>query len=138
MLDTPEISLVEYGVSLQNGFLPEVLPLRRLEDPYYSRWEDIVQDLPALIQAGTIRQAVIDLPILSTENLQEKEPEWRRAYVVLAYLTHAYVWGGEKPEDVILPFDFSLPVFCTPRSPFPFLGGPDFADIRLYRGYRPV
>ncbi|PWY87170.1 indoleamine 2,3-dioxygenase [Aspergillus sclerotioniger CBS 115572] len=102
MLDTPAISLVEYGVSLQNGFLPEVLPLRRLEDPYYSRWEDIVQDLPAIIKAGTIRQAVNNLPILSTENLQQ-EPEWRRAYVVLAYLTHAYIWGGETPKDRLPP-----------------------------------
>ncbi|PYH96775.1 indoleamine 2,3-dioxygenase [Aspergillus ellipticus CBS 707.79] len=102
MLDTPEVSLVEYGVSVQNGFVPEVPPLRRLGDSYYSPWEEIVQNLPALIKAGTVRQAVDDLPVLSTENLQQ-EPEWRRAYVVLAYLTHAYIWGGEKPRDILPP-----------------------------------
>ena len=42
---------------------------------------------------------VDELPILSTSKLNG-EPEWRRAYVVLAYLTHAYVWGGEKPKEV--------------------------------------
>lgn len=102
MLYTPDISLVEYGVSLQNGFLPEVPPVRRLGDPYYSPWEDIAQDLPELIQTGTIRRSVDGLDILSTKKLRG-EPEWRRAYVVLAYLTHAYIWGGDKPKDVLLP-----------------------------------
>ncbi|KAI3000860.1 hypothetical protein CBS147346_6829 [Aspergillus niger] len=102
MLYTQDISLVAYGVSLQNGFLPEVPPVRRLEDPYYSPWEEIAQDLPGLIQSGTIRRSVDDLGILSTKKLKG-EPEWRRAYVVLAYLTHAYIWGGEKPKDVLPP-----------------------------------
>lgn len=99
MLQTPEITLDEYKVSLHNGFLPDTLPLRRLPDPYYQAWEDLVVDLPTHIRNGSIREAVDNLPVLSTEKLHE-EQGWRRAYVVLAFLTHAYIWGGEKPKDV--------------------------------------
>jgi len=99
MLDTPEVVLEQFRVSPQNGFLPAVPPLKRLEDPYYEPWENIVCDLPACIKDGSIRQKVDCLPVLSTLMLDD-EAEWRRAYVVLAYLTHAYVWGGEKPSEV--------------------------------------
>ncbi|BAE58318.1 Indoleamine 2,3-dioxygenase [Aspergillus flavus] len=99
---TPEVSLDEYGVSLQNGFLPHSPPLKTMESPYYWPWEHIVSDLPDHIRFRTIRQAVETLPVLSTSKLQG-EPEWRRAYLLLAYLTHAYIWGGEKPKDVLPP-----------------------------------
>ncbi|KNG86875.1 indoleamine 2,3-dioxygenase family protein [Aspergillus nomiae NRRL 13137] len=99
---TPEVSLDEYGVSLQNGFLPHSSPLKMMENPYYWPWEHIVSDLPNHIRFRTIRQAVEALPILSTSKLQG-EPEWRRAYLLLSYLTHAYIWGGEKPKDILPP-----------------------------------
>lgn len=92
-------TLEEYRILLRNGFLPDSLPLQRLQNPYYEPWESIADDLPSRIKAGTLRSAVDRLPILSPSRLSG-EPEWRRAYVVLAYLTHAYVWGGEKPRDV--------------------------------------
>lgn len=91
--------LERYAVSLKNGFLPATAPVQKLEDPYYSPWEKIAGNLPQCIQNGSIRSAVDDLPILSTANLNG-EQEWRRAYVVLAYLTHAYIWGGEQPKEV--------------------------------------
>lgn len=99
MLCIPEILLEEYRISPENGFLPGALPLQRLQDSYYESWEGIAHDLPVYIKTGSIRQAIDSLPILSTSKL-EGEAEWRRAYVVLAYLSHAYVWGGEKPKDV--------------------------------------
>ncbi|KAE8149020.1 Indoleamine 2,3-dioxygenase [Aspergillus avenaceus] len=99
---TPELSLDDYNVSLQNGFLPHSPPLKVLANPYYWPWEHIVRDLPAHIQFRTIRQAVEELPVLATDQLQG-EPEWRRAYLLLAYLTHAYIWGGETPKDVLPP-----------------------------------
>ncbi|ODM23124.1 hypothetical protein SI65_00713 [Aspergillus cristatus] len=102
MLDTPEVVLEQFRGSPQNGFLPAVPPLKRLEDPYYEPWENIVCDLPAYIKDGSIRQKVDCLPVLSTSMLND-EAEWRRAYVVLAYLTHAYVWGGEKPSERLPP-----------------------------------
>ncbi|GFG10909.1 indoleamine 2,3-dioxygenase family protein [Aspergillus udagawae] len=102
MLNTPEIVLDQFCVSLRNGFLPDTLPLQKLNDPYYFPWEEIVADLPARLAAGNILQAVDSLPILATSRLQE-ESEWRRAYVVLAFITHAYIWGGERPKDVLPP-----------------------------------
>ena len=84
---------------LRHGFLPDHIPLNKLRDPYYQPWEDVASKLPDHIAKRSIRETVNNLPILSTENLREEE-EWRRAYVVLAFLLHAYIWGGEVPEQV--------------------------------------
>lgn len=92
--------LKQFAVS-SNAFLPEHSPLRQLPDSYYEPWEIIIQHLPALVEDG-IRRAVDQMPVLSTDRLQS-EPEWRRAYVILAFMTHAYVWGGEHPEEVSHP-----------------------------------
>ncbi|RAL11059.1 indoleamine 2,3-dioxygenase [Aspergillus homomorphus CBS 101889] len=102
MLNTPGVSFEQYALSLQNGFLPESPPLQQLSDPYYLPWESIVSDLPARIKNRAIRQAVNEMPILNTSKLGS-EPEWRRAYSVLAYLTHAYIWGGDVPSEVLPP-----------------------------------
>ncbi|KAL3491920.1 Indoleamine 2,3-dioxygenase [Aspergillus germanicus] len=101
MLSSPDFSLSQYEVSSRNGFLPEA-PLQPLQDPYYAPWEAVARNLTASIATGTLRQAVDTLPVLSTSGLQT-ESEWRRAYVILAYLTHAYVWGGEQPKDSLPP-----------------------------------
>lgn len=64
-----------------------------------------MSDLPRLIRTGEIRRRVLDLPVLSVnglrgDNKDSEEAEWQRAYVVLGFLTHAYIWGGERAEDV--------------------------------------
>lgn len=102
MPHSQESILSRYAVSLKNGFLPEAPPAQKLEDSYYAPWEELAVNLAGLIQTGDIRRAVNSLPVLSASKLED-ESEYRRAYVVLAYLTHAYIWGGEKPEDVSYP-----------------------------------
>lgn len=102
MFDPTDIEPSDYGMSVQNGFLPEKQPLQQLPDPYYSKWEELTSDLPKLIQMGKIRQEIDSLPILSTGGLHQ-EQEWQRAYVLLAFLAHAYIWGGDKPKDVCAP-----------------------------------
>lgn len=92
-------ALQSFGIT-RNGFLPDSNPLNRLPDPYYEPWELIAEQLPGLVRDG-IRETVAQLPLLSTERLASDE-EWRRAYVILAYATHAYVWAGEQPEEVHL------------------------------------
>lgn len=82
-----------------NAFLPEQSPCEVLSDPYYESWELIAQHLPQLIEAGRIHEAIAELPVLSTDRLRS-EAEWRRAYVILAFFTHAHVWGGDQPEEV--------------------------------------
>lgn len=83
----------------EQGFLSDCLPLARLANPYYEAWEDIASQLPNLIQTSQIREHIDNMPVCTTEHLKT-EPEWRRACVIMGYLAHAYIWGGETPEDV--------------------------------------
>ncbi|KAI9734621.1 MAG: hypothetical protein M1834_002222 [Cirrosporium novae-zelandiae] len=103
MLD-PLYHLLEevYGVS-KNGFLPAHQPLKCLPDRYYQPWEAIVGRLPALLLVDDrLRGEVDDLEILITSRLHREE-EWQRAYLLLGLLTHAYIWGGEKPAEKLPP-----------------------------------
>lgn len=95
----PVPRLQDYGIHPEHGFLSPDLPLEKLSDPYYEEWEAIVSNLQPLLLSKRLRGIVQQLPILSTSKLDAPE-EWRRAYVVLAFITHAYIWGGEKPEEV--------------------------------------
>ncbi|KAK3381831.1 Indoleamine 2,3-dioxygenase [Podospora didyma] len=94
--------LADYGISPTHGFLPEVLPLTRLPDPYYNKWEAIVANLPALILSKRLRGVVDRLPVLSTIGL-EHDAEWRRAYSLLSFMAHGYIWGGDSPSDRLPP-----------------------------------
>lgn len=118
----PQLDLREFSVT-RNAFLPEESPVLLLSDCYYEPWEVIARQLPKLIDSGDIRQAVQELPVLSTDRLQS-EAEWRRAYCLLAYMSHAYIWGGEKPDEVSS--------WC--------IGPPtnqQYTDITPFRFYRP-
>lgn len=108
----PSIPILEdYDISSHHGFLPTELPLEILPDPYYHQWEAIIRNLQALILSRRLRGLVDALPTLSTDNLHS-EAEWRRAYSVLAFITHAYVWGGDGPAEVccFLPSSFEFEV----------------------------
>ena len=95
----PLPKLEDYQISERYGFLPDDSPLQVLPDPYYTHWEAIISNLQAFILSGRLRTTVQKLPILSTSRLRSI-PEWRRAYVILAFITHGYIWGGEAPADV--------------------------------------
>ncbi len=96
--DTTPLILEDYAIT-SNGFLPDETPLKRLSSPYYASWEVLIESLPTSLAQQTLRRQVDKLPILST-GLLASEPEWRRAYVVLAFLTHAYIWGGHTASEV--------------------------------------
>jgi indoleamine 2,3-dioxygenase len=100
MLSQVDVDIAKFGVSLRHGFLPEELPLRRLSDPYYSSWEDIIEQLPSLLKRKALRSHVDKLSILSTSHLLSLK-EWQRAYQVLSFLTHAYIWE-DGPSEVKL------------------------------------
>ena len=91
-------ALPHYGIS-KNGFLPPDAPLSRLPHDYYEPWERIIEKLPSLIEAQQIRQWVDRLPVLSTRHLA-REPEWRRAYSMLAIIAQGYIWTGPEPSEV--------------------------------------
>ncbi|KAI1017187.1 hypothetical protein LB505_001923 [Fusarium chuoi] len=100
--------LAEYGISPTHGFLPDTLPLTRLPDPYYNKWEAIAANLQALILSRRLRGVIDRLPVLSTIGL-EHDAEWRRAYSLLGFMAHGYIWGGDSPSDR-LPVSISVPL----------------------------
>ena len=100
--------LAEYGLSPTHGFLPDVLPLTRLPDPYYNKWEAVVANLQGLLLSKRLRGVVDRLPVLSTIGL-EHDAEWRRAYMLLCFMAHGYIWGGDSPSDR-LPAPIAVPL----------------------------
>ncbi|KAI1655498.1 Indoleamine 2,3-dioxygenase [Daldinia decipiens] len=100
--------LSEYGISPKYGFLPDVLPLTRLPDPYYNKWESISANLQNLILSKRLRGVIDRLPVLSTVGL-EHDAEWRRAYMLLTFFAHGYIWGGDIPCDRVPP-SISVPL----------------------------
>ncbi|KAI0415210.1 Indoleamine 2,3-dioxygenase [Xylaria grammica] len=91
-----------YPLISKNGFLPVKQPLRRLADAYYQPWEQILDDIPTLLREKTIRSRIGNLGVLTTAGLNT-EREWQRAYVILCFLTHGYIWGGDLPSEVLPP-----------------------------------
>ena len=99
----PPIPLLnDYGISPDYGFLPTELPLERLPDPYYNKWEAVIANLQGLILSKRLRGVIDRLPVLSTAGL-EHDAEWRRAYMMLAFMAHGYIWGGDTPSEVSFP-----------------------------------
>jgi indoleamine 2,3-dioxygenase len=98
----PIPQLEDYGVSPETGFLPIELPLQCLPHPVYERWERIINNFQSLLLSKRLRAIIDRLPVIPTSHL-ETEPEWRRAYSILSFLAHGYIWGGEKPSEVSLP-----------------------------------
>lgn len=113
--DIPRLD--DYGISPVSGFLPDQLPLQRLPDPYYAKWETIVSNLQGLLLSRRLRPVANSLPILSTAHLRS-EAEWRRAYSILAFITHAYIWGGDGAAEVRSLATYpALPLLTSVRRP---------------------
>ncbi|OKO98679.1 Indoleamine 2,3-dioxygenase [Penicillium subrubescens] len=94
--------LRDFGMTAETGFLPAEVPPATLLNPYYEKWETILANLPAIIGDHRIRVVVDELPVLSTAHLRTCA-EWRRAYVLLAFMSHAYIWGGTIPSEPTTP-----------------------------------
>ncbi|KAL6708525.1 Indoleamine 2,3-dioxygenase [Coniothyrium glycines] len=103
--------LSDYDVSPYNGFLPAEAPLDVLPDRYYQPWEAIVRNFQSLILAKRLRRIVDVLPVLETDLLLS-EAEWRRAYSILGFIAHGYIWGSDKPADIVPP-SISIPFLRT-------------------------
>ncbi|ODV84656.1 hypothetical protein CANARDRAFT_8240 [[Candida] arabinofermentans NRRL YB-2248] len=93
----PLPDLAHYDVSPKTGFLPETLPLTSLPS-YYQPWERVASIIPALLLTKRIRSVVNQLPALSTSHLNS-EDQWRRAYSILGFISHAYIWGVSEPTN---------------------------------------
>lgn len=96
----------KYGISLKNGFLPEEAPLRRLP-AYFELWEKVVDELPLLIHQRKVRERIDSLPLLDKSQISN-EREYQRAYSILGFLAHAYIWSQPAPV-ARLPSNISIP-----------------------------
>ena len=72
MIAPPSKNLADYAVSLQNGFLPDELPLQELPNPYYNSWEVTIGKIPQLLDSISLRTSVDKLPVLSTSYLKSE------------------------------------------------------------------
>lgn len=122
----PIPKLEDYSISYRNGFLPDHLPLRRLPDRYYEPWEDIIDNLQPLILTKRIRTSVKRLPLLSISRLRS-EAELQRAYSILGFMSHSFIWGGDQPADVSHTFY----LFSLLPGTLQFLGNQKISDITV-------
>ncbi|KAG1501279.1 hypothetical protein G6F46_006048 [Rhizopus delemar] len=102
------LSLEHYGLSPVTGFLPSKPPLQRLPDAYFAPWENRLDGLHEALADHSIRKDIQKLPLLDTTRLQTTE-EYQRAFLVLCFLSHAYVWGEEEAAK-ILPAPLAVPL----------------------------
>lgn len=105
----PLPDLADYDISPVHGFLPDEEPLEMLSNPYYIKWEAIVSKMQPLLLSRRLHEVIDSLPVLSARHFHT-EREWRRAYVVLVFMLHGYVWGGNQPQERIPP-QITVPLF---------------------------
>ena len=75
------------SVSQSTGFLPSEEPLCELP-VYYAPWERILEKIADLISQRRLRRDVDSLPsLVVSQRLLPTERHWRRACVVLTYLS---------------------------------------------------
>ncbi|KAI9482135.1 Indoleamine 2,3-dioxygenase [Coemansia mojavensis] len=110
------LRLEDYDISPTHGFLPSEPPLKRLPDPYYAPWEEIMDRFNQYLLAHHIRRLVRKMPVLSTDRLAT-QAEYRRAFSILSFMAHAYVWGRNgavsEPASEFLPASIAVPWVAT-------------------------
>lgn len=129
------ISLEQFNIDKNRGFLPSNNPLIQLPI-YFKPWEDLTFWLNKLLIIDNVKQEVAKLPLLDVDKLKD-EYEINRAMLLLSYIGHAYIWGGNKIVDT-LPEAIALPWYQVAKM----LGRPpvlSYASHSLYNWklYRP-
>ena len=108
------LKLSDFDISEKTGFLPPDPPLKRLPGEHFLSWEDTCARIPDLIKNKQLRAEIDSLPErqFNEETLKSKE-EWRRAYILITFLSQAYVWAeGEAGVVEKLPKKLAVP-WCT-------------------------
>ena len=106
-------SMFAPAVNRDRGFLPLEDPLIQLPKPF-DAWEDVAFQLPKLFATDHVRRTLRDLPPFPFEDLHDSR-ERERAMVLLSYLGHTYIWGGDRPET-ILPARLAVPWYQVAES----------------------
>lgn len=108
------LHLSDYNISERTGFIPELPPLSRLTNQVFSRWEELMDQLPDLIKERKLRDRIDSLPEVEfSEKTLHSDREWQRAYVVLTFLSQGYIWmEGEDGLVNRLPKKLAVP-WCS-------------------------
>lgn len=61
-----------------------------------------MNNFQSLLLSKRLRTVIDRLPIIPAVHL-ETEAEWRRAYSILTFMAHGYIWGGDKPSERLPP-----------------------------------
>ena len=85
--------------STTRGFLPDYDPSTRLPAAF-DAWEDAAYALPKILVTDQVRTILESLPPFPLAEVRT-DAELDRAMVILSFIGHAYVWGGEKAADRI-------------------------------------
>ncbi|XP_064405702.1 indoleamine 2,3-dioxygenase 2-like [Halichondria panicea] len=112
---TKQVKLSDFDVSETTGFVATKPPLRKLPGEYFSSWEDTCTKIPALIENKELRAKIDALPErqFNKETL-ESEEEWKRAYVLLTFLSQSYIWAeGEAGVIDTLPKKLAVPWYAV-------------------------
>ncbi|KAH9463553.1 hypothetical protein MJO28_008282 [Puccinia striiformis f. sp. tritici] len=125
--DTTTLASADFDVDVRSGFLSPAPPLSRISDPVYQPWEDALEVVSKLISQITNEESklgevvkwkefiVSELPVLSIDPLRSEIVEMRRARLVLAFLTHAFVHSlassqnSSQETQVTIPLSLAVP-----------------------------
>eukprot|EP00197_Chlamydomonas_leiostraca_P010343 CAMPEP_0202859958 /NCGR_PEP_ID=MMETSP1391-20130828/1867_1 /ASSEMBLY_ACC=CAM_ASM_000867 /TAXON_ID=1034604 /ORGANISM="Chlamydomonas leiostraca, Strain SAG 11-49" /LENGTH=241 /DNA_ID=CAMNT_0049539073 /DNA_START=40 /DNA_END=762 /DNA_ORIENTATION=+ len=139
------------------GFLPSRDPIRRLSAPDAGAWEDALHEVPKLIVAGgasgVLRHTLAALPPFPVHEVLGRgarssgssgagdgssavdgEQAWR-AYLLLSFIAHAYMWCESPGPPQSLPPVLAVPWAAVSRA----LGMPPvlvYATYNLYNWRR--
>lgn len=100
LMDDP----ASYEVSPLSGFVPE-RPSQAL-GPAFREWEAIAAKLPHHLVENSLQESIRNLPDFDVSKLTDAG-DWQRAYVILGFLTHAWVHGCKQsivPAILAEPF----------------------------------
>lgn len=112
VFEVPSIDLFDISPTL--GFLSSCPPLTSFSNGRYNKWDEIISCLPNLISSQSLRREIDALPYIDPAEISS-DLEYQRAYVVLAFLIHAYVWGdatGLKSIEAVPP-QLAEPFLCV-------------------------
>ncbi|KAK3844856.1 MAG: Indoleamine 2,3-dioxygenase [Linnemannia gamsii] len=100
--------LEDYDISPLTGFVPHDQPLQRLPQSYYQPWEETIDQLNHLIDNRQLRAKVNQWPVLEIGQLTTLRQR-QRAYVLLGFVAHSYIWGSGLDIAQSIPEPLAIP-----------------------------
>ena len=111
--------LNDFDITLERGFLPTIDPLKTFadmsggtfSDPVYCdamKLENFAARIPEMMTAGILRREVDKLSTTHITSITpfnvnglDTEAALKRAMMLLSFIGHAYIWGGEQAATSI-------------------------------------